>query len=455
MRYAFWIGTLLTLWAQDTLLIDARRRLRAYELARKREGWVVVGYPTAGYDPLRGIGAALVASIAYNGQKNEALFPYTPYKHYFFLQAGGYERESWYWRFFYDAPWIKAHPYRIACRLSYRNESQGQFWGVGEQAFLSRLPEKTISLYEKRLREVQLGSNGIWETRLAHHFFFITQWQGWLVGEHIRRGGLLRLMGGIRWTGEKLSSLQGRRYTLPTPSGEKVSAVQLPTLIDSAAQGLIPLPASTQVVLGRWQHRFFAGGAFIWDTRDFEVNPNKGLLAEVSHESNLPLLSFHKTSISLRTYHIWYESRSQRVQVTGALHLLATLSYGRVLPLTELQIYTRWADGRIPNLLSGPSTLRAFRENRLLAPCLYLLQYELRSRVAELRLLHQHFTGGPVIFVDIGAGRNTLALPSPQKAAIGIGTGARILWNMTTVLRADFAYGREGWQINFTTTHPF
>lgn len=442
-------------WAQDTLDIDSRRRLRPYELARKREGWVLLGYPTVGYDPLRSLGASLVASIAYNGNRNSPFFSYAPYKYYLFTQVGGFLRDSRYVRVFYDMPWIANRPYRVMLRLNFRDEAQGQFWGVGESYLTERLDPPSLSAYEKKLKAPSLTPAGTWSTRLAQHTFYIKQWQGWLIGERTAYRGLMRLMAGVRWTSERLTSLSGRTYTLSTPTGEKVSAQQHPTLIDSAAAGLVPLLPTVQVRLGSWQHRFFLGGAVVWDTRDFEINPTSGWLVELNHESRFPTFMTQRTTFSLRHYHILYSSPSEAFQLSGAWHGLFVAVYGREIPLTELQIYTRWADGRIPNLLSGPSTARAFRESRFVAPFVYLLQYELRSRIAEVRLLKQHFVGGPVAFIDVGMARDKFRLPSFRRSVIGGGMGVRILWNMTTVLRADAAYGREGWQLIFTTTHPF
>ncbi|MCX8113157.1 MAG: outer membrane protein assembly factor [Bacteroidia bacterium] len=450
-----WLFVVAISWAQDSLWIDPRRKLRPYDLERKRERWVWTAYPGVGYDPLRGFGAAIAASISYNGLRSDPNFAYAPYKYYLFVQAGGFVRESRYLRLFYDMPWIAGRPYRFTARLNYREESQGQFWGVGERHIGERLAEKQLNQYEKRLRTLSLSPEGIWETSLAQHNFYIRQWQGWFSGERVVCRGLVRFIVGLRWTSELLSSLNGRLYWLPSPGGDKVSARQRPTLIDSAALGLIPSVQGLQIGLRRWQHRLFGGGAVVLDTRDFELNPTKGWLMEVSHESRFFPFSTHKTTLSIRSYHFWYETALQNFLLSGAFHFLFTMTYGSNLPLTELYIHTRWADGRLPNLLSGPSTLRAFRENRFVSPVAYLLQYELRSRVAEVRVLKQHFTGGPVAFVDIASGRDKLGTPLPVFTVMGVGIGARILWNMNTIMRADFAYGREGWQLNFTTNHPF
>lgn len=442
-------------WAEDSLRIDPRKRLRPYELSRKREKWVIVGYPTAGYDALRGFGTALALSIAYNGLRTDPLFAYQPYKHYLFTQGGFFQRESQYFRLLYDIPWIGSHPYRLTARLGYRRETQGQFWGLGSEYLNRTISTRTLPQYERLLKTPSPAFNGQWETQIAYHYFQIIQWQGWLIGERIAHRGLLRYLGGVRWLSEEISPLSGRAYSLKASDGTTVQAIQAPTLLDSAVRRLIPLPRYVEAYAGRWSHRPFIGGAIVWDSRDFEISPSQGWLIEAGHESRLPSFSTHKTYISLRQYHTLFQSRTDKVQFVGAAHLLLSATYGPRIFFTDLYYYSRWSEGRSINLLTGPSTVRAFRENRFVTALAYLFQYELRSRIAEVRLLRQHFAGGPIAFLDIAGGADELSAPLPRTCIIGAGVGARILWNMTTMLRADIAYGREGWQLHFTTGHAF
>lgn len=448
MRWLWLASTCL--WAQDTLRIDPRKKLRPYELERKKPGWVFTGYPAVGYDPLRGPGAALAIAVAYNGQKTDKTFSIQPYKQYFFTQAGGFLKGSLYARFFYDMPWLGGRPYRLMLRASYRNEPTGQLWGLGQSSLAYTFPG-TLSKYETRLQEPTLV-NGQWTTQKDYHAFLVQQWQLWAIGERIAYRGLLRLMGGVRWQQDRASSLTGETYTLKKTTGEQVEAVQLPTLLDSLSDAP-PLP-NLQLAPEKNQPRLFTGGAVVWDSRDFEVNPNAGWVIEAGHESRIPTLSTHKTFLSLRTYHTLYRTSNEKIQLTGALHFLTSATYGPQIYFIDLYTYNRWSEGRSLNLLSGPSTLRAFREGRFVLPVAYLLQYELRSRIAEVRFLKQHFVGGPVLFGDIATGTNT-PKQLPTIFRTGIGVGARILWNMTTVLRGDVAYGREGFQLHFTTSHPF
>lgn len=89
----------------------------------------------------------------------------------------------------------------------------------------------------------------------------------------------------------------------------------------------------------------------------------------------------------------------------------------------------------------------------LLTALASLLQYELRMRIAELRIWRQHFLGGLILFADVATGTDKLSMP--RYFIWGMGAGVRIFWNMTTVLRLDAAWGREGWQIHLHTGHTF
>ncbi|GIV25925.1 MAG: hypothetical protein KatS3mg026_1617 [Bacteroidia bacterium] len=450
MRWAaLVIGSLGWGYPQDSL--DPRKRLHPYELARKQEGWVIVGYPTAGYDPLRGLGAAIVGSIAYNGLRTSPTFAYQPYKHYLFLQAGGFLKGARYVRLVYDAPWLRERPYRLTLRAQYRYETQAQFWGLGSSYLGEWLPT-SLARYEKALQTPFLSPDGRWYTRLGQYHFEIHQGQGWLIGERIAYRGLVRLLGGIRAVHEKALSLAGQSYDLYASHGQKVSALQGPTLLDSAAAGLIPTPPGVIVRPGL-STRLFVGGAWVWDSRDFEISPSAGWCAELAHEISLSAAPTQKTFLSGRAYHTLYRSPSDKIQLVSAVNGLVSFTYGRQVFFTDLYYANRWSEGRSFAILTGPTSVRAFRENRFVTPFVYLLQIELRSRIGEVRILHQHFTGGPLLFWDAAGGSDRLRLP--RYVIHGGGVGMRILWNMTTVLRADAAYGAEGWQLHFTTGHTF
>ncbi|MCS6790742.1 MAG: DUF5982 domain-containing protein, partial [Bacteroidia bacterium] len=212
-------------WLQ-VVSLDPRKRLPDYELSRKREGWVAVGYPVVGYDALRGWGGGLAASTAYNGSRQDSLFAYQPYKHYWFFQGGFFQRESRYARFFWDIPRIGKQPYRVTLRADYRDENSGQFWDIGQRSFQRRLSSANIQHYDRQLAQAIPQAGGGWETDIMRHQFHISRLQVWITGEKVSHGGILRLILGSRWLWESIASLQGRSYSVFAPDGQKVKAQQ-------------------------------------------------------------------------------------------------------------------------------------------------------------------------------------------------------------------------------------
>lgn len=205
-------------------------------------------------------------------------------------------------------------------------ESQGQFWGLGE-GYLGHFLDEPLPALERKLKSPRWGPKGYWETSSGWHHFYISHWQVWLGGERIAMQGLLRIIGGMRWIDEKVLSLQGRTYSLRAPDGSKIKAVQLPTLLDSAAEGWTPYPSPAYFAVRQWRSRLFVGGALVWDSRDFEIDPTQGWMIEVGHESLIPSLSTHKSYFSVRQYTTLLQGKSETFRVLGAWHLLCSATY--------------------------------------------------------------------------------------------------------------------------------
>lgn len=433
--------------AQEAAWLDSRKRLPAFEAERKKAGWVWTAYPTTGYDPNRGLGAAIQANVSYNGSACDSLFRCVPYRHFGSIQVGFFEREVWYGRLSYEWLWPKGRPYRLMIRTEARRDGQIQLWGIDASTLhydLSRYtPDGRLNSYSRALKRPFLDSTGTLRTREAFHRVLMERFQFWLVGERLLMHGLLRLSMGLRYLYEGPGSLAYTPYRLSRDQ----TALQAPTLYDSLANQPIPFPVSAPGA------RLFLGSALIWDTRDFEVDPHKGLLVEIAQEAALTR-PIYKTSLDMRTYLPLYEKAGALPRITLALHALWYGTYGQNVPLWDLYYINSWSEVRRLEGLSGPALLRGYRENRFIAPFGQIYQTELRFMLLEKNLFRQNFIGGLVAFADAGTGANSiLSWIYPWKANIGL--GGRVLWNLQTILRADAAYSREGWQLIFTTRHVF
>jgi hypothetical protein len=436
----------MVLAQSEATWLDSRKRLPSLEAARKKPGWVWTAYPTMGYDPNRGFGAAIQANISYNGPREDSLFLSLPYRHFGSVQVGFFQREVWYGRLGYEWLWLGGRPYRLMMRTEARQDGQIQLWGKDASTLTYALhpyaADGRFSTYYHALKTPTVDTSGVLRTREAYHRVRMTRVQVWLLGERLFAHGLLRLSMGLRYLYEKPTSL----FDAPFRIGSQ-TARQAPTLFDSLAQQNLPFPLLPAGA------RLFLGAALIWDTRDFEVDPHKGLLLEASQEI-APARLIYKTTLDLRAYLLLYEKPQTLPRLTLAVRALLYGTYGRDVPLWDIYYANSWADARRLDGLSGPNLLRSYRENRFIAPFGQVYQAELRLMLLEKNVLRQNFISGFIAFTDVATGANTpFAWYYPWKASIGL--GGRILWNLQTILRADAAYGSDGWQLIFTTRHTF
>ncbi len=427
--------------------LDSRKRLPLFEAERKRPGWVWTAYPATGYDPNRGYGAAIQINLSYNGSREDSLFRCISYRHFGSIQVGFYQREVWYGRLAYEWLWPQGRPYRFMMRMDTRRDGQIQLWGIDANTLTYDLRQYVsdgrLNTYSQALETPFLDTGGTLRTREAFHRVLMQRYQVWLVGERLLAHGLLRISMGFRYLYENPMSLMDTPYRFRRGQ----TALQAPTLYDSLKAQTLPFPLSFP------SYRLFLGGALIWDSRDFEINPSRGLLLEASQENALGR-PIYKTTLDFRAYLPIYQSPRDLPRLTLALHAVLYGNYGRRVPLWDLYYITNWSEARRLETLSGPALVRGYRENRFLAPFGQVYQVEIRLMLLEKNILRQNFVGGLLVFADIGTGTNT---PTrwiyPWKGNLGL--GGRVLWNLQTVLRADAAYGREGWQLIFTTRHTF
>ena len=437
------LGCLLL--AQEATWLDKRKRLPPFEAARKRPGWIWTAYPAIGYDPNRGIGAALSTNVSYNGRREDSLFRALPYRHFARIQIGFFQREVWYGRVGYEWLWPKGRPYRIMLRMEGRQDGQIQLWGSDAHTLSYRIgaPDGRLSTYYQALKSPFVDTAGVLRTREAFHRVLMQRFQLWIIGERLLAHGLWRLSGGLRYLYEKPISLANSPYRL----NRHQTAQQAPTLYDSLITQPLPYPLSPA------GSRLFLGAALIWDSRDFEVDPHKGLLLELSQEIALGR-PIYKTTLDLRSHLLLYENPKGLPRLTLALRSVFYSTYGQRVPLWDLYYLTSWSEARRFEGLSGPNLLRGYRENRFIAPFGQVHQMEMRLMLFETKLLRQNFVSGLVTLADLGTGTNRpTSWPYPWKSSLGI--GGRVVWNFQTILRADAAYSREGWQIIFTTRHTF
>lgn len=452
--------------------IDDSKKLPDFELAEKKEGTFVTGLPRFEFDPIRGFGIGGNAFIFFNQTKNDPFFEYTAYRHRINTEFFVFQNGRIRYAINYDAPYIFNSKWRLRADAVRWEDPNAQYWGIGSTAnrqlrFRDKQTNeirnfKSVAAYEDNLVIAEQGTDGNYYT--DYHYNHMQQREQLynVLGERVLMGGKLRLMFGYEALFTSFSSYNGKiAEKALLPDGSKVQAINNPTLVDQ------------QIADGTWERFNLSGftnndsykftsmlaGAVIYDTRDFEPDPSKGMFLEYSHEYSAPWIgsSFHFNKFMVQGQ--WIRTIKNWKNNKGRLTFAGMAAYGYIfgpnINFIEMWDLSSQAEAGGILVLGGARSIRGFREARFLAPTVALVNLELRSRLYDFHLLRQHFTLGVTPFYDFG---NVWDRPRDMnlKRWVGApGVGARLNWNQSTVLRLDYAKSREGSQFFFGFGHIF
>jgi hypothetical protein len=464
-----------TIYTQKVLPfhIDDSKRMPQFELQEKKEGTFITGLPRFEFDPIRGFGVGGNINLYFNKTQEDPFFEYTPYRHKLNAEFFIFENGRVRYALNYDAPYIFDSPWRLRADLVVWEDPEAQYWGMGRSTLNPlRFRDKTtgvirnfnkIADYEDNLSLAEMASDGNYYT--DHHFNQMHQDEV-LVNALLERtffGGKLRLMFGYEALFTRFQSFGGKiaEEAFDVNTGQEVEAINNPTLVD------IHLQDGTWDKFnlggfnndGRYLFTSMIGTALIYDTRDFEPDPSKGVLLEYAQEFSAPWLgsdfSFLKYAVIAQYFHTIHRWRNDKSRLTFAGAASFRHVFGSNINFIELWDLSSQVEAGGVMLLGGERSIRGYREARFMAPTIGLVNLELRSRFYDFRMFNQHFTLGANVFYDFGT-----VWDSPSKMSftnwVGApGLGARIGWNQSTVLRLDFAQSREGSQFFFGFGHIF
>lgn len=429
--------------------ISRDRKLSEGDLKKKKTGVFVTGIPSFSSDPLNGFGVGANGYIFYNGNRNDLLFAYTPY----FLRAGltlkystGNSQEA---RLKLDAPYVFNSPWRLKLDGVYASSPNNVYFGLTEQT-LNPFSQGSYDSYAKSLGTIRQGVNGeaAQVADVLKNKFLEREWMVNLKGERSLFDGNWRFIMGYELQHLSYKTFENEPVQATDPATSQTRSVP-------NGKSLLQQDAENKKIFG------INGGllsiiqaGLIYDTRDFESDPSKGIVAELSDEVSAPIIGsaylFNKVLLQFKHY---YQIAPEIFPKT----VLATrIGYGTIMgdqaPFFEYQ--DQWSpDGSIKGL-GGSQTLRGYKENRFLGRTVAYANIELRHRLGELSVLGQNFNFGVVPFIDLGTvGDQVFQVNLPQtKASTGI--GLRVGWNLSTILTFDFAISPEDKQffLNFNNS---
>lgn len=453
--------------------IAEEKKLSKEDILNKKEGLFFTGLPRFEFDPIRGFGVGGNVFLFQNKTKKDPFFYYTPYRYNlsteFFVFENGRIRAA----VNLDVPYIFNSKWRLRADAVVWEDPHAQYWGIGRDyirplEFADKrtgevgpgIPYSSVNSYERNLGIAVPDGRGGYRTDTHFNQFRQREALFNLLGERVELGGKLRLMFGYEALLTSFEDFSGKiAEEAFTVDGQAVQAIQNPTLL------------SKQIQDGTWSRFNLAGfnsdyqftsmlaGALIYDTRDLEPDPSKGVFLQYSHEYSAPWLGsdfdFNKFMVQGQMFHTFHRWNNGRGKLTFAGMASFGHIFGREINFIEMWDLSSQAEAGGILVLGGARSIRGFREARFLAPTVGLVNLEMRVKFTDFNLWKQHFSLGLTPFYDFGTvwdGINEIEFNN-FKGAPGI--GARIGWNQSTILRLDYAQSTEGSQVFFGFGHIF
>ncbi|MBK6604832.1 MAG: BamA/TamA family outer membrane protein [Leptospiraceae bacterium] len=486
--------------------IDEKKRLSETDAAKKKEGWFPTGIGGPFSDPNNGAGFGGRVFLFNNGKKGDPFFEYTPYRHRFFLNVSTTTKNAQYHQLDWDAPYIFDTKWRARANAIYDRNPNNLFFGLGEASMkgLSYHPRNDYSqpivtngnfpdqqdsqafrrppnagepqyldnaAYNSALiaRNPISGMGSVPVTDQKFNRYDLEVPQVNLSAENSFFGGLMRLV-----VGTKLSNNIVRRYdgTIQKASDPYFRDTNIKASDDilngrlnafDANLGNIPTVNGKTKVTEDYERGKITGinGGYVnilrlgivYDSRDFEPDPSKGIFAELTHERSSKAMGsnfeFNRTLGSVRVFYSPFPKVFKKLVFAG--RALFVHNSGN-LPFFEYR--NMWTTEGGLSGLGGRTTLRGYIQDRFVGTNMGFANLELRYRFLEL----PGFTFNIAPLFDLGRVWDTLGSVKANAAdgyKYSYGLGLRIIWNQSTVIYAEWAKSRETRTTGWNAGAPF
>lgn len=429
--------------------VSDKKRMSDTDAEKKREGFFVTGLPFFSSDPLNGVGGGATGYIHYNGKRTDPFFAYTPYRARLGVKGEYTTGNAAAIALKLDAPFVADTAWRLKVDGKFESAPNNLYFGLTENT-LDPLPQGRYGRYADALSRTRPGGPGeapVVADKLKH-LFLEREWMLNLKAERVLFDGNWRVLVGY----------EIQHLTYGTYENVLVDAT------DSATGGDVRVPNGRSLLrddadAGRV---FGLGGgrvslvqlSLMYDTRDFEPDPYRGLFVEFANEHSGKYIGsefqFHKMLFQVRHYLPIAPKFLSRTLI--ATRLGYGTIFGNEAPFFEYQ--DQWSSEGSIRALGGSQTLRGFKANRFLGRTVGFANIEFRHRFLDFDALGQNFTLTAVPFLDLGSIGEKIFVVAPTIRASG-GGGLRIGWNRSTVIVADLAFSQEDTQffINFNQSY--
>ena len=400
-----------------------------------KSGWVPdIPIPVVAYDADMGFQYGIIGSIHHYGDGTM----YPEYKHKFLIEVSRFTKGSGVNQLFYDSKYLLPKNIRITADLSFLTEQTLNFYGFNgyETVYNPDLEDKSSDDYISR----------VFYRYQRKWFRFILDFQGNLKGDK------LRWLAGMSFFNYDIETVDIERLNKGKPE-EKILP-DIPLLYDQYFDwDLIP-----QNEKHGGQINFFKLG-LVYDTRDNEPNPGKGIWEEVIIMT-APSFFFNKefSFTKLAVTHRHYLSLvSKKLTLAYRLSYQGTIG-GKTPFFSQSYLISSFSTATKSDGLGGAKTLRGVLRNRSVGDGILFGNMELRWKFFRTIVLNQNLYIALHGFFDAGQTVqqikiNKTFVPEPVRSLffdqkydsmhLSYGAGLRIALNENFILAIDYGIATD------------
>jgi hypothetical protein len=394
-----------------------------------KKGWTWAALPVVAYDADMGVQLGAIGQVFYYGDGST----YPEYRHTIYAECSWFTRGSAVYQLFYDSKYLIPGHIRVTAWVDYLPEKALDFYGFNgaEARYTATLAEEGSDDYISRVYYRQ-------ERKM---YRAMADFQGPIVGQK------LRWLAGINVIGISTATVDIARINKGKKEEDKLPDTAL-LWDDYVKYGLIrpdEKAGGTTV--------YFKCG-LVYDTRDVEAAPDRGLWSEVMLLSAPTFLGNHPYAfVKLAVTHRQYIPIVKK-KLTAAYQLSYQGTIGGTTPYYILPyMYSSYALTTKPDGLGGSRSIRGVLRNRITGDGVAFGNVELRWKFFKSVVMKQNLYLGLTAFLDGGMVvqdhpvypgnipedlRSFYLNSSADRLHLGTGLGLRIAVNDNFIISADY-----------------
>jgi len=463
--------------------LEKSKQLCKKDVDEKKDGYYLTGLPLINSDPNEGIGYGARAYLYNNGKKEEPLFEYTPYRMRLFAQYFQTTKNAQYHQISLDMPFVADTKWRLRGDALITITPTTLYFGIGESSMNSltyqernQIDGKLINnasymSQEQNLTYYRPGTTADQVSAFGYNFSNFPSQNGFVVSDRMYNrytietpavtpsaersffGGTVRLVTGFKLTNNIVRTYDGKlvRGVDPILGGEPLN------LSADVPNGRTRLTEDRDAgkIIG------FSGGyvntiriGIVYDTRDFEPDPNSGIFFEGTYEKSSKSIGsdFDFNKYFAQTKLFW----SPFPHIFDKLVIANRFGLGLTDGETPFFEYRNlWGTEGVVSGLGGLRVLRGYKQDRFVGRTMGFGNTEIRWKFGSTRLGDEYFAFSIVPFFDYGRIWDDEHHVGLKGYKYSKGLGFRIAWNQATIIIIDYAQSREDEQVFVNFSHSF